>query len=165
MTDVTAAAAHGAGRRPEDAAAFVESVEHATNARRTDAVYELFAADARSVMITDGALEEAVGVHAIHDAWARSCMAFQACHFRLEKRLVAATDDTIVNEWRGGVRGRRDACGIEVWRFDRQGKVIDQRLYNYLKVRPALHPIQALRLLLGSPTMTLAATWARLRGR
>lgn len=165
MTELPATAARRAGRRPDDAVAFVELVERATNEYLSDAIYEIFAADARSVMITDGARDESIGVDAIHDAWARNCTAFKACHFRLEKRLVAATDDAIVNEWRGGPHGRRDGCGIEVWRFDDQSKVIDQRLYNYLKVRPASHPIQAVRLLLGSPSMTLAASWARLRQR
>ncbi|MGB6208434.1 nuclear transport factor 2 family protein [Mycobacterium sp.] len=164
MTNMPAAV-RGAGRRPEDAAAFVEFVERATNESRADAIYEIFAADARSVMITDGAWEESVGVHAIHDTWSTTCSTFKACHFRLEKTLVAATDDTIVNDWRGGPRGRRDSCGIEVWRFDHHGKVIDLQFYNYLKIRPTLHPIQALRLLLGSPTMTIVAAWARLRQR
>ncbi len=44
-------------------------------------------------------------------------------------------------------------------------KLIDLRFYNYLKIRPTLHPVQALRLLLGSPTMTVVAAWARLRQR
>jgi hypothetical protein len=122
MTKVPAAEALDAGRRPEDAAAFVELVEHPTNECLTDAIYEIFAADARSVMIADGAREESVGVDAIHDAWAKTCTAFKACRFRLEKRLVAATDDTIVNEWRGGPHGRHDGCGIEVWRFGHQSR-------------------------------------------
>lgn len=116
-------------------------------------------------MITDGAREESIGVQAIHDAYARNCAAFKARRFTLEKQLVAATEDTIVNEWRGGPRGRRQGCGIEVWRFDHEGKVIDLRLYSYLKVRPTLHPLQILQLMLGSPGMTLAAGWARLRQR
>ncbi|OBI51701.1 hypothetical protein A5707_13375 [Mycobacterium kyorinense] len=151
--------------RPTDARAFVESVERATNERLSDAVYEIFAPNARSVMISDGAREESVGVEAIHDSWARTCAAFRARRFRVEKHLVAATDDTIVNEWRGGPGGRRDGCGIEIWRFDCEGRVIDQRLYGYLKVRSAVHPIQALQLLLGSPGMALAFGWARLRRR
>jgi hypothetical protein len=126
-------------------------------------VFDIYATDARAVMITDGAREEAVGVHAIHDAYARNCAAFKARRFTLDKHLVAATKDTIVNEWWGGPHGRREGCGIEVWRFDQQSKVIDLRLYSYLKVRPTLHPIQILQLMLGSPGMTLAAGWARFR--
>jgi len=165
MTELPEAAARGAGRRPEDAAAFVDFLECANNEYRSDAIYEIFAANARSVMITDGAREESVGVHAIHDAWSTTCATFRACRFRLEKILVIATDDTIVNEWRGGPHGRRDGCGVEVWRFDDQRKVIDQRSYNYLKIRSPLHPIQALRLFLGSPSMTVAAAWLKIRRR
>lgn len=150
------------GRRPDDAVAFVESVEHATNEYLTESIYDIFATNARSVMITDGARDESVGVDAIHDSWAQACTAFKARRFKVQKRLVAATDDTIVNEWSGGPRGRPDGCGIEVWRFDHQSKVVEQHLYNYLKVRPTLHPIQALKLLLGSPGMALAAGRARL---
>lgn len=87
------------GRRPADAAAFVEFVQDTTNDYRPDVVYELYATDARLVMIADGAREESVGVQAIHAAWARSCAAFEARRFKLSKRLVAATEDTIVNQW------------------------------------------------------------------
>lgn len=78
---------------------------------------------------------------------------------------MAATDDIIVNEWSGGPHGRREGRGIEIWRFNREGKVVDQRLYSYLKVRPTWHPIQVLQLLLVSPGMALTAGWARLRQR
>ncbi|MDD7811353.1 hypothetical protein PP713_02075 [Mycobacterium sp. CSUR Q5927] len=89
------------GRRPADAAAFVEFVQDMTNDYRPEVIYELYAADARLVMISDGAREESVGVQAIHTAWARSCAVFEARRFRLSKRLVATTEDTIVNEWWG----------------------------------------------------------------
>jgi len=150
------------GRRPGDAVAFVESVERATNEYRSDAVYDIFAVDARWMAVTDGACEESVGIYAIHNAWALACTTFKAQQFKVRKHIVAATDDTIVNEWCGGPRGRTDGCGIEIWRFDDEGKVIDQHAYNCLKVRSPLHPIQVLKLLLSSPGMTLAAGWARL---
>lgn len=157
------------GRRPDDAAAFVESVERATNEYLVEAVHNIFASGARWVTITDGAREKSVGIDAIRDAWAQACTTFKARQFRVRKHLLAATDDTIVNEWCGGPRGRTDGCGIEVWRFNNQSKVIDQRTYSYLKVRPPLHPIQALQLLPGSPGMALAAGRAkflqRSRGR
>lgn len=153
------------GRRPDDAIAFVDAIERATNEYRTDAIYDIFARQARSVTITDGAREVSTGVDAIHAAWAQACMTFKARQFQLRKQLVAATDDLIVNDWRGGPYGRPDGCGIEIWRFDNNSKVIEQLLYNYLKVRPPLHPIQTLKLLLGSPGMTIAAGRARLRRR
>lgn len=153
------------GRRPADAAAFVEFVQDTTNDYRPEVIYELYATDARLVMISDGAREESVGVQAIHTAWARSCAVFEARRFRLSKRLVATTEDTIVNEWWGGPDGRRDGCGIEVWRFDAQAKVRAVHVYSFLKVRSARHPLQILQLLLGSPGLVLAFGRAALRRR
>jgi hypothetical protein len=85
-------------RWPADAAAFVAFVQDTTNEYRPDVIYELYATDARLVMISDGAREESVGVQAIHTAWARSCEVFEARRFRLSKGLAATTEDTIVNE-------------------------------------------------------------------
>ncbi|MGW6730149.1 nuclear transport factor 2 family protein [Nocardia sp. NPDC055029] len=160
--DHAVASASAVGRRPDDAVAFVESVEHATNEYVTEAIYEIFATDARQVIITDGALEESIGIDAIHEAWARTCAGFEATRFSVSKRLVAATGETIVNEWYGGPRGHRTGRGIEVWRFDHQSKVVEQRLFNYLKVRSVLHPLQVLQLLLSSRRVTVAVGWARL---
>lgn len=153
------------GRRPADAAAFVEFVQDTTNDYRPDVVYDLYATDARLVMIADGARKESVGVQAIHAAWARSCAVFEARRFKLSKRLVAATEDTIVNQWWGGPDGRRDGCGIEVWRFDAQAKVRAVHVYSFVKVRSARHPLQVLQLLIGSPGMVLAFGRAALRRR
>lgn len=153
------------GRRPEDAAAFVESVERATNGYLTDVIFEIFAEDARVVTITDGGRDEHVGVVDIHRAWVTDCATFKAHRFKVEKLLIAATEDTIVNDWRGGPNGRREGCGIEVWTFDHEGKVIQQRLYSYLMVRSTTNPLQVLRLLLTSPRFSLTAGWMRLRAR
>lgn len=150
------------GRRPDDAAAFVEAAERASNEYRAEAIYDIFAPHARSVTITDGAREESIGINAIHAAWAQSCETLKARNFQLHKQLVAATDNTIVNDWRGGPHGHPDGCGIEVWRFDHDGKVIEQILYSFLKLRAPLHPIQVLKLFLGSPRTTAAAGRARL---
>ena len=153
------------GRRPADAVEFVASVERGTNEYLTDVIYDIFAANARSVVITDGGRDENIGVDAIHDAWATDCVTFKSHRFNVEKCLIAATEDTIVNTWRGGFNGNRDGCGIEVWKFDHEGKVIDQQLYSYLKVRPTTSGLQALKLLLTSPRVALAAGWARFRAR
>jgi len=153
------------GRRPDDAAAFIASVERATNERVVEAASDIFAANARWVAITDGARQESLGIGAIDDAWAQACATFKARHFTVRKRLLAATEDTIVNDWRGGPRGRNHSHGIEVWRFDLQGKVIELRAYSFLNVRSPFHPVQTLQLLLGSPAMTLTGGLARLRHR
>ncbi|RRR46645.1 hypothetical protein EHH44_07450 [Mycolicibacter terrae] len=153
------------GRRPADAAAFVEFVQDTTNAYLPDVIFQIYAPDARLVMIADGAREESVGLQAIHTAWARSCAVFEARRFRLSKRLVAATDDTIVNEWWGGPHGRHDGCGIEVWRFDPQSKVRDVHVYSFLKVRSTRHPLQVLQLSVSSPGTVVAFGRAALRRR
>ena len=153
------------GKRPEDAAGFVASVERGTNEYLTDVIYDIFAKDARSVVITDGGHDENIGVDEIHAAWVIDCRTFRRHRFNVEKRLIAATEDTIVNEWRGGFRGNRDGRGIEIWKFDHEGKVIEQRLSSYLKVRPMTSPVQMLLLMLISPRIALSAGWARFRTR
>lgn len=153
------------GHRPADAAAFVATVEHATNHHVIGAARDIFADDAKWVAITDGAREESVGLRAIDTAWAQACATFRARQYRVRKRLVAATDDTIINEWDGGPRGRTSGRGIEVWRFNRDGKVAHLSAYSYLKVRSPFHPLQTVQLLLGSPGMTIAAGLTRLRHR
>jgi hypothetical protein len=153
------------GRRPADAAGFVASVELGTNNYLTDVIYDIFAANARSVSITDGGRDENIGVDAIHHAWVIDCATFRTHDFNAEKHLIAATEDTIVNTWRGGFNGNRDGCGIEVWRFDHDAKVIEQQLYSYLRVRPTTSALQGLKLLLTSPRVALAAGWARFRAR
>lgn len=154
---------HSVGRRPADATAFVKFVQDATNDYLPDVIYEIYARDARLVMISDGAREESLGVQAIHTAWARSCAAFEACRFTVSKRLVATGEGTIVNEWWGGPGGRQDGCGVEIWRFDAHAKVLDVHVYSFLKVRSARHPLQALLLIIGSPGMVFAFARAAMR--
>lgn len=91
------------GHRPDDAAAFVESVERTTNDYLVAAAYDIFATDARWVTITDGARQETVGIDAIGGPWAQACMAFKAPQFTVQNRLAAATDAIIVPPIQAGV--------------------------------------------------------------
>lgn len=163
--DTVPSSPRAAGRLPSDPEAFVAGVERATNEYDTDVIRGIFATDGVSEIITDGGRDVNRGVDQIAASWAADCAAFRARRLKLTKRLIAATDDTIVNEWRGGFGGRGGACGIEVWKFDSEGKVIDQRLYSYLRVRPSMSATQGLRSLLTYPVLALTFGRERLRKR
>jgi ketosteroid isomerase-like protein len=136
---------------PADPAAFVAAAEQSTNARDAPAVAAVFALDADSVMITDGAVERYHGREHIHRAWQALLAALARRHLFLSKELVTAGDGVIVNNWRGSLNGRTDARGLEVWHFDEHGLVREHQLYSYLSVRPASHPLARLKLGLAYP--------------
>ena len=71
------------------------------------------------------------------------------------KTLVTADATTIVNEWTGEITGRQTARGIEVWKLDDDGLVVEQRLYGFLDARPESSPVQNLRMLVAHPLTAL----------
>ncbi len=75
--------------------------------------------------------------------------------FAIRKRLLAATTDTIVNDWEGEIAGRPRARRIEVWRF-REGRVVHHTLYSYLDVRDSRRVVARLRLALGYPRVAIS---------
>jgi hypothetical protein len=79
--------------------------------------------------------------------------------FSLRKTLVSVGEDTIVNEWKGTLGGRTDARGIELWRFDDRGRVVEHRMYSLLNVKPSTSRLQRFRLTLNYPAT--AATFLR----
>ena len=141
---------------PADPAAFVAAAEHGINARDLEGTAGVYSPDARLTSITDGALEVHFGQQAIKTAWTGYLAAMQDRGFRLDKRLLSAADDTIVNTWTGTLGGRTDARGIEYWRFDAQGKVREHEMYSYLNTKPSTSPIQRLRLALAYPLTALS---------
>jgi ketosteroid isomerase-like protein len=136
---------------PADPAAFVAAAEQITNDRDAAAVAAVFAPDADSVIITDGAEERYHGREHIHRAWQALLSALERRGLYVSKALVTAGDGVIVNTWRGSLNGRTDGCGIEVWHFDADGLVREHELYNYLSVRPARHPLARLKFALAYP--------------
>jgi nuclear transport factor 2 (NTF2) superfamily protein len=131
---------------PADPAAFVAAAEQSTNDRDAAAVAAVFALDADSVIVTDGAEERYHGREHIHLAWQALLAGMERRRLHLTKALVTAGDGVIVNTWRGSLNGRTDARGIEVWHFDADGLVREHQLYNYLSVRPSANLVARLKL-------------------
>jgi ketosteroid isomerase-like protein len=150
-----------AGRAPVDAAGFVADAERITNDYDVDAVRDVYAADAVWTSTIDGLVIRARGIEEIRERWRQMCEFGRMRQLTVRKQLVVADESTIVNQWEGSLRGRSDAHGIEVWRFDADGRVSEQRLYGYLNAGPDSSIVQSLRMLAAYPLT--AATFARAR--
>lgn len=145
----------------EDATAFVAEAERMTNERDVDGIRTVFTTDGHQTATLDGLLIEANGIDEIHRAWGTMCAFMEKRQMYVEKTLVTADKTTIVNEWVGSVAGKKTARGIEVWKLDESGQVVDQRLYGFLDARPESSPVQNLRMLVAHPLT--AVTFARVR--
>lgn len=147
---------------PVDAERFVAEAERISNATNAEEALAIYAPDAVRECVTDGTLllyrgsELGAAIEVMFSvARARSV--------RVSKQLVAKTDDTIVNTWQGTVGRRHKTRGIEVWRFDANGRVCHQQLYTFLDVRPDTDPVQRVRLLALYPRTALAFLRAQRR--
>jgi hypothetical protein len=149
---------HRPPARPEE---FVAEAERMTNERDVDGIRTVFAPTATWSSTIDGMVVSARGIDEIHARWDLMCRFMQARALSVHKTLVTSDDDTIVNEWTGSLGGRTAARGIEVWTFDRDGLVSDQRLYGFLNTRSDRNVLQSLRMLAAYPLT--AVTFARLR--
>jgi nuclear transport factor 2 (NTF2) superfamily protein len=141
---------------PEDPAAFVAAAERATNTADFEAAAALYAHDATLESITDGAYERYEGVAEIHRAWQMYMGALRSLNFQIQKRLLSAAGNTIINDWRGTIGRGTPVRGIECWRFDVDGKVKEHRLYGFLSVRPATSVRQQFRMLVAYPRTAMA---------
>lgn len=157
-----AVSASATGRLPDDPAAFVAEAEKATNDYDRGVIRRVFAADAVSEQISSGARDVFHGVDEISAAWEADCAGFETSRLRVEKTLISAGGDVIANTWQGEFFGRPGARGLEVWRFDAEGKVRQHHLYSYVDTGPASSLKQRMRMLLNYPR--LAVTFARARG-
>ncbi|GAB3923840.1 hypothetical protein GCM10029976_014660 [Kribbella albertanoniae] len=147
----------------ERATAFVAEAERMTNERDVDGIRTVFAADGHQTATLDGLLIEANGIDEIHRAWRTMCAFMAKRQMYVTKTLVTADETTIVNEWVGTVAGKPSARGIEVWKLNDAGLVVDQRLYGFLDARPETSPVQNLRILVSHPLTAMA--FAQVRGR
>jgi ketosteroid isomerase-like protein len=147
----------------ESATAFVAEAERMTNERDVDGIRAVVSEDAHQVATLDGLLIEARGRDEIHRAWGTMCAFMEARRMFVTKTLVTADETTIVNEWTGEVAGRQTARGIEVWKLDGDGLVVEQRLYGFLDARPESSLVQNLRMLVAHPLTALG--YARARSR
>lgn len=145
-----------AARLPADPAAFVREAERITNERSLDALPKLYAPEAVFTSVTDGVATQARGVEEVLRAWRVSFAFLDAREFSLVKRLLVAGDGVLVNEWTGSLAGRTHATGIEVWRFDTAGLIVEHTLYSFLNTRPESSVLQRLRLLVSYPLTALA---------
>jgi hypothetical protein len=146
------------------ATAFVAEAERMTNERDVDGIRHVFAADGHQTATLDGLLIEASGVDEVHRAWGTMCAFMEKRQMYVTKTLVTADETTIVNEWVGTVAGKQSARGIEVWKTDAAGLVVDQRLYGFLDARSQSSPVQNLRMLISHPLTAIAFTRSRDRG-
>jgi hypothetical protein len=147
----------------ESATAFVAEAERMTNERDVDGIRAVVSENAHQVATLDGLLIEAHGRDEIHRAWGTMCAFMEARRMFVTKTLVTADESTIVNEWTGEVAGRQTARGIEVWKLDGDGLVVEQRLYGFLDARPESSIVQNLRMLVAHPLTALG--YARARSR
>lgn len=143
--------------------AFVAEAERMTNERDVDGIRQVFAPDARQTATLDGLLIEANGIDEIHRGWGTMCAFMEKRQMYVTKSLVTADETTIVNEWVGTVGGKQSARGIEVWKLDDAGLVVDQRLYGFLDARPESSPVQNVRMLLAHPLTAVAYARAKPR--
>lgn len=147
----------------QSATAFVAEAERMTNERDVDGIRAVVSEDAHQIATLDGLLIEAHGRVEIHRAWGTMCAFMEARRMFVTKTLVTADATTIVNEWTGEIAGRQTARGIEVWKLDDDGLVVEQRLYGFLDARPESSPVQNLRMLVAHPLTALG--YARARSR
>jgi SnoaL-like domain len=159
---LTSPGAHS-GAVPADPARFVAEAERISNAANVEEALAVYAPDAVLESVTDGTLLVHRGSSELRTAIEIMFSVARTRLVQVRKELVAITDDTIVNTWEGTVGRRRETRGIEVWRFDTDGKVCHQRMYTFLDVRPDTDWVQRLRILLLSPRTALAFLRAQLR--
>lgn len=138
------------------AAEFVAEAARVTNDADVAAAAALYAADATMRVVFDGAEEVHRGKAAIESAWRAYFPTLHRRGFRVRKALLAADAETIVNDWHGTRRGGADAFGVEVWRFNERGEVVEHLLTGYLDVRPATNLLARLRLGLSAPILGAA---------
>lgn len=122
---------------PKWATDFIAEAEAGFNAHDADRAAAGYAANATVEFIVDGTIDTIEGKADIHTAWKGIFEVIP--NFRLSKQIVSVQEKVIVNEWQGSIRKHeRDvARGIEIWRFNSNGKVIHHRLYTFLSIRPS----------------------------
>lgn len=144
------------GRAPADPQAFIEEAERASNARDLEAVEPLYAPDATLISTTNSVRIEARGTEEIMKVW-RTIMGFlDRRGYLVSKELLACADGVLVNRWRGHPDSPRDSAGIEVWRFDDEGRVAEHTLDIHLDPRDERTLIARGRLLASHPLDALA---------
>jgi ketosteroid isomerase-like protein len=144
------------GSLPDDPSAFVAAAEHAINAYDLEGTAAVYAANAVMQSVTDGAEERFEGARAIRTAWSGYLDGMRTTGFQLTKTLVSANGETLVNSYESSFRDGRSGRGIETWRFDSEGRVVDHHMYSFFEVRPSGSLVQRMRLMMMYPRIALA---------
>ena len=146
-----------------DPEGFLAAAVRIAEAGDADTAIALYAEDAVFEIVNDGAHQRFAGLDEVARAQRALMTVFRARHARFAKSLTAATETTIVNEWRGRVAGSAAARGTEIWEFNADGKVRRHRLYSFLNVKPSTSPLAQLRIALAYPrtALTMAASFRR----
>ena len=140
---------------PSDPRTFVAAAQRAFNAYDWQGCVDVYSDGAVLESVTDGASERHEGKVLVGLAWRVYLAVLKDAGLTLEKTLLAASGDTIVNEWTGVLGDGSRARGIERWTFDDASRVREHTLFSFLDVRPSTDGMQRLRLLVAYPRMAL----------
>jgi SnoaL-like domain len=152
------------GRLPDDCSAFVKSAERLSNTYDAAGCARIYAPHARFETCTDGAIEQFLGAEQIARAWRVYMTVMERIGLTVQKRLLVAAGDLLVNDWEGATRSGSPARGFERWRFDTDGLVVEHYIGSFLDVTSAHKISTQLRTLLRSPRMAIAFLRASRRG-
>jgi ketosteroid isomerase-like protein len=140
----------------KSARAFLAEAERISNAYDAEACSAIYADDARLISFADGTHAEHEGKKAIARAWRIMMPVLRDVGLRLRKRLVAVTGTALVNEWSGNLASGAQADGMERWRFDAQGNVVEHAMWTSLARAPLDAPLTQARILVTQPRTALA---------
>jgi len=142
-----------------DAADFVATIERITNEVRIDDWLGLYAPDAVIEQIIDGAYERHRGTAEIHAAVTSMARLWRARRLRVRKTVECHDASTVVVTWEGGFDGADRQFGTEIWTL-RDGRVVHQRTYGFLRVLPRTSRWARVRVMLADPRTAIAAVRA-----
>ncbi|MFI7529041.1 nuclear transport factor 2 family protein [Nocardia salmonicida] len=142
---------------------FVAEAQRITNTRDIAALRQIFADNAIWTSTIDGIVINAHGIGEIEDYWLLMCRFMQARKIFVRKELIAFDDGTLVSGWTGTGRGGSASRGVEVWKFDANGLIINQRADGFLNTAPDASLCQSLRLLATYPVNIATFGWLRFR--
>lgn len=139
---------------PESAETFVANAESAFNGQDLGAAMSCYSDDAVLECWTDGIYEAFHGPAQIAKAWRAVFEIFP--QFRVKKVLCYRDDSGgIVNEWKGRMYGNRQSFGLDMWRFNEAGQVVNHKLITFNHVLPSRSWKGRLRWMLTHPRLAL----------
>ncbi|MEO7114206.1 MAG: nuclear transport factor 2 family protein [Polyangiaceae bacterium] len=144
------------GLTEKSARAFLAEAERISNAYDAESCSAIYADEARLTSFVDGTHAVHEGKEAIARAWRIMMPVLRDVGLRIRKRLIATTGTTLVNEWSGTLAGGAPADGIERWRIDAHGKVVEHELWTSLARAPLDARLTQARIFVTQPRTALA---------